>query len=542
MFKKLIILLSLLFLLPSSSWAVGELDFRAFGDLVIQEGGRRKPVSTFASEAVRKISGRTTVEGFGKKWQAEDFILSLMLEDKDWPNQPLILCNHKDLLKEMNLPLDEKRFSFTTLTANEALKRIAGEAAVLRQKNKADDLTRLQKEAESVMGRLGLFQNVGSGAAFTIFPATEKGAAWQAPTPGSGHPALPVLSEMLTAYTGRDAFNFSKKANELHIALRDSAPQVYPSDAVIKLETLYNTYQPFDIAAAGYALGFILLLAAKRLPALFWPAMIVCISGWLVHVWGLVARCIIAGRPPVTNMYESVVWASFGVVLCGFIFQLVYRGRIYLLSALPAGFLCLLVLSLIPSAMPGEINPLVPVLRDNFWLVIHVLTITSSYAVFMLAWALGHVVLWGYVKNPVEMQANRELHQWLYRVIQLGVLLLAAGTILGGVWANYSWGRFWGWDPKETWALIALLCYIFVLHGRMAGMWSHFGMAVASVICFCAVLMTWYGVNFVLGKGLHSYGFGLGGEGYVVTFVALDLALVGLAAWRHLSASKKVAA
>ena len=114
-----------------------------------------------------------------------------------------------------------------------------------------------------------------------------------------------------------------------------------------------------------------------------------------------------------------------------------------------------------------------------------------------------------------------------------GVLLLAAGTILGGVWANYSWGRFWGWDPKETWALIALLCYILTLHGRIAGWWTQFGLVVASVVCFLAVLMAWYGVNFVLGKGLHSYGFGLGGEMYVASFVGADLLFVGFAIWRY---------
>jgi hypothetical protein len=127
------------------------------------------------------------------------------------------------------------------------------------------------------------------------------------------------------------------------------------------------------------------------------------------------------------------------------------------------------------------------------------------------------------------------MHFWLYRVLQLGVILLAAGTILGGVWANYSWGRFWGWDPKETWALIALLCYILTLHGRLAGWWTQFGLVVASVVCFLAVLMAWYGVNFVLGKGLHSYGFGIGGENYVVSFVIADLLFVAFAIWRYRS-------
>jgi len=183
--------------------------------------------------------------------------------------------------------------------------------------------------------------------------------------------------------------------------------------------------------------------------------------------------------------------------------------------------------------MPSSIDPLVPVLRDNFWLTVHVLTITLSYAAFALAMGFGHILLFRYARNPREARNDVPMHFWLYRVLQLGVLLLAAGTILGGVWANYSWGRFWGWDPKETWALIALLCYITTLHGRLAGWWTQFGLVVASVICFLAVLMAWYGVNFVLGKGLHSYGFGIGGETYVASFVIADLLFVLFAIWRY---------
>jgi cytochrome c biogenesis factor len=115
---------------------------------------------------------------------------------------------------------------------------------------------------------------------------------------------------------------------------------------------------------------------------------------------------------------------------------------------------------------------------------------------------------------------------YLYRTLQIGVVLLAAGTVLGGVWANYSWGRFWGWDPKETWALIALLGYLTVLHGRFAGWLGPFGFAVASTIAFLGVLMAWYGVNFVLAAGLHSYGFGGGGLPYVAAAVVFDIAIL----------------
>jgi ABC-type transport system involved in cytochrome c biogenesis permease subunit len=187
-----------------------------------------------------------------------------------------------------------------------------------------------------------------------------------------------------------------------------------------------------------------------------------------------------------------------------------------------------------PVLLPENIDPLVPVLRNNYWLTIHVLTITLSYAAFALAMGFGHILLFNYLRNPEQAVKDKSMHFWLYRVLQLGVLLLAAGTILGGVWANYSWGRFWGWDPKETWALITLLCYILVLHGRLAGWWSDFGLAVGSIICFLAVVMAWYGVNFVLGTGLHSYGFGIGGESYVLTAIALDLVYVGVVIFRYL--------
>jgi cytochrome c biogenesis factor len=121
----------------------------------------------------------------------------------------------------------------------------------------------------------------------------------------------------------------------------------------------------------------------------------------------------------------------------------------------------------------------------------------------------------------------------LYRCLQIGVFLLAAGVILGGVWANYSWGRFWDWDPKETWALIALMAYIILLHGRLGGWWGGYGLAVGSIASFLTILMAWYGVNFVLGKGLHSYGFGDGGQLYVGAFALLELAILTLAIFRR---------
>jgi ABC-type transport system involved in cytochrome c biogenesis permease subunit len=171
-------------------------------------------------------------------------------------------------------------------------------------------------------------------------------------------------------------------------------------------------------------------------------------------------------------------------------------------------------------------------LRSNFWLITHVLTITLSYAAFALALGIGNITLGYYLVRSRNRETINALSKFTYRALQVGVLLLAAGTILGGVWADYAWGRFWGWDPKEVWALIALLGYLAVLHARYLGWVRQFGLAALSVICFSLVVMAWYGVNFVLGAGLHSYGFGGGGLSYVTAALTLQfLYVMASAVW-----------
>jgi ABC-type transport system involved in cytochrome c biogenesis permease subunit len=162
-----------------------------------------------------------------------------------------------------------------------------------------------------------------------------------------------------------------------------------------------------------------------------------------------------------------------------------------------------------------------------------------GYAAFTLAMGIGHLNLGLYFFRPREAVLFKNLSLFLYRALQVGTLFLAVGTLLGGVWASYSWGRFWGWDPKETWALIALLGYLAVLHGRFVGWFKDFGMAVGSLLGFLLVLMAWYGVNFVLGTGLHSYGFGSGGYTYVGGFVAFEVAVIALAAFRYRAQAAK---
>jgi ABC-type transport system involved in cytochrome c biogenesis permease subunit len=222
-------------------------------------------------------------------------------------------------------------------------------------------------------------------------------------------------------------------------------------------------------------------------------------------------------------MYESIVWFAFGAILFALLFEQVYHTHFFLAGAIPIATAALFLADRQPLILTHSIQPLTAVLQSNFWLTTHVLITTLSYAAFALAMSMGHIALW---KVFFHQPISASLYGHIYRVLQMGTFLLAGGIFLGGIWANYSWGRFWDWDPKETWALVTLLTYLVLLHGRIAHQWDALGLAVGTIVCFLSVLMAWYGVNFVLGTGLHSYGFGVGGRAYVALAVGLDALFV----------------
>lgn len=529
-------------------------DLHPWEALVVQDSGRRKPMGTFGHEALVKLAGRDPVEiKGGDNIAGREFSISIFYATQEWADEPLILISHHPLAGHLGLDAARKRFSRKELnTVLPELQRLAREAAALRQAHPEESLPKINAEAQTILQRMAIFDSLADTSAFKFAPPppdAPAGTPWLGITEiastlprETSEPILRKLRDLNSALRAQDNAQFTQTATQLQDDLRAINPKLYPSTQAIERELSYNHAKPFDSALWLYAAAALLLALGARhgwRRGFLLGGVAASVAGLGFQIYGITLRVMIAGRAPVTNMYESVIWVAMGTMIFGLIFYAIYRNRLMLLSALPVSFLCLLLARSLPVAMPSRLDPLVPVLRDNFWLTVHVLTITLSYAAFALTLGFAHVVLWHYIRHPRTAPAMKHLHTWLYRMMFVGLILLAAGTILGGVWANYSWGRFWGWDPKETWALIALLMYVLAIHGKMAGWWGDFGIAVAAVINFSGILMAWYGVNFVLGTGLHSYGFGVGGESYVITFLALEAAYVALAVLRRRGALEK---
>jgi ABC-type transport system involved in cytochrome c biogenesis permease subunit len=508
---------------------LGAMDFSNFEKLPIQEGGRKKPFLVFAEESTLGLSGKTAVTIDGQKRTAMAFVIGLWLAPEGHQSLPVILVNNRPLKEACGLDLSRKHFSYEELVANQDLRKMLTEASMLRARPGNNRLTGLPKEAADVGMRLAEMEALASGEAFRVVPhPTLSDGAWS---------VMPenLLSPLRAAYAANDQAAFDVAASAAVEALAATEPGFQPPAWKIDLETLYQKSHPIRWAWILYLAAGIVLMMAGKTQAGYAAGWALAGAGFVMQVGGFMARVFIAGRPPVTNMYESVIWVAFGTVLLAFVFEAMYRSRVCLLAAVPVAVVSLILADTQPMAISRSISPLVPVLRDNFWLTTHVLTITLSYGAFALALGLGHIALGTVIKGGKPTPA---LYNYLYRALQVGVLLLAVGTILGGVWANYSWGRFWDWDPKEVWALVTLLAYLFVLHGRIAGKWGGFGMAVGAILCFQSVIMAWYGVNYVLGVGLHSYGFGSGGFGYALIFVLAELAFVAIAVVRRRKSSK----
>jgi cytochrome c-type biogenesis protein CcsB len=514
--------------------------------IAIQEGGRSKPLDSFARDLAKRVQG---ARAFGLEsisgLEPTEWVLAMLASPERWKDETIVKVTHAGLRDAAGLPRDRDRFSFAELAAHEGFRKAM--EAVQAKSQREEELDPVDREVADLFDTLSTMSGVMSGEALRIIPhPDDPKATWysiaelpQAPL-AQVQRVRALLSALVLAYQAGDRPGVQTAASALQRRLAELAPSVYPAAKDLAMEVHYNRLKPFRTAWAFYLAGFLLLLSSFPLAsrAFTWAGFAAVLAGFLLNSYGMLLRVLISGRPPVTNMYETIVFVAWGGVLFALVFELVYKVRYFATTAALLATIALLIADNVPI-FDGQIAPLVPVLRDNMWLTVHVLTIMLGYAAFTLAMGMGHLNLGLYFFAPQRAGLLKTLSLFLYRALQVGTLFLAVGTLLGGVWASYSWGRFWGWDPKETWALIATLGYLAILHARMTGWIKDFGMAVGSLLGYLLVLMAWYGVNFVLGTGLHSYGFGSGGYWYVGGFVAFELAVITAALLRRRSELRK---
>ncbi len=497
--RNLIFLLSILF--SFSSFAQGPMGFCTdeLETFPVLSQGREKPLYVLATESIRFITGDKKV---GELSAVEAFCkLSLKVFGMPLELPVKVKVDHVDVKKFLGLKEND-----TSIPINDLIRKDDLIQSELRTKKENDAY---KKELTKVAGRLRTYEAVVSGRAWTVPVVQGKKVEFV--------PLAEYLSEervMSAQGAGSNPVQvLMARAKEDYIAAK--------GDHYL-LELKYFKWNPFLWALLLSILGIALFVLTKNRAF----GTTVTVLTILIQIAAMTLRVLISGRAPVTNMYETVMFSGFGaLVISSFI--TIYRKEIsFVIAGLAYNVLCLMMMKFANGMLDPGISPLVPVLRDNFWLSTHVTTVILSYAALALSWLLANSILIREALGKLDSAEYRYQVDLTYTCIKFGVVLLAAGVILGGVWADYSWGRFWGWDPKETWSLIVLLVYMAILHGKST-VWippKRFVPLVAGA--FMSVMMAWFGVNYILATGLHSYGFSEGGAIFLGSFFLIQIVIL----------------
>lgn len=505
-----------------------KVEAEKFGEMVVQDfDGRMKPVNTYASELLRKLSKHDAYEGFN----ANQVFLSIHESPFLWYNVPIVYLKAKkgdSIRKLIGIPTTQKYATLADFfTPNGSYKL----APFLEEAYKAQVPTAYQKEFKEADQRVNLLYNTIEGRSLKMFPVPEdENNTWISPidyregkyqikdTLYGNFINTGFKAYMFMLNQGKQTGNFTE-SDKLLDAIKKSqekfGEEVMLSEDKIKAEILYNKYDVFKKLFSWYmyagTLMFILLIVqifkdrSKTVDVAINVFKYIIIALFVVHTLGLIARWYISGHAPWSDAYESMIYVAWATMLFG-----VLLGRKSDITFAATAFVTSMILMIAHwNWMDPAIANLQPVL-DSYWLMIHVAVIVGSYGPFTLAMILGLVSLLLMImtnsKNKDKMWLNiKELTIVNEMAMTVGLVMLAIGNFLGGMWANESWGRYWGWDPKETWALISIMIYAFVIHVRLVpGLRGRFTFNLLSIYAFASILMTYFGVNFYL-AGLHSY-------------------------------------
>jgi ABC-type transport system involved in cytochrome c biogenesis permease subunit len=358
---------------------------------------------------------------------------------------------------------------------------------------------------------------------------TTAGAAWgEAISSGKIPPAAHTYAAIGRAWRDRDAGAFNDAVHAFRRSLDEQMPATMTKCDV---EARFGSAQPFYSAMMLYVLAFLLAVFSW----LKWPEQLggaafgLVAVAFVVATAGIGTRMWLEARPPVTNLYSSALFVGWGAVALCLVLEYFYRNAIGSVAAGLIGFATLLIAHHL--SLGGDTMEMMrAVLDSNFWLATHVVTITVGYSATFLAGFLALIyVLRGVLTRSLDKTTADGLARMIYGIVCFATLFSFAGTVLGGIWADQSWGRFWGWDPKENGALIIVVWNSIILHARWGGMIKQRGLAVLAIFGNIVTAWSWFGVN-MLGVGLHSYGFTNAAFWWLIVFVASQLAVIAIAA------------
>ena len=548
--RKISMILVLPFLLSNTATADDLFDknhVAIFETLVLQDnGGRLKPVHTLSSEYLRKIYGKDRF----KNQSSTEVMLAMMYNPVAWSEKDLIKVSHRNLRTLFgSSDFDSKhiRISFNDCFGENGHYLLSKDVELAYEKL-PKDRGKYDNDVIKVDERVNICFAVFGGGIFRLFPLpNDSNNTWLTSAQSeqfSGNDSLFVTNIMPMYFRGvKEGFTTNNWATADTIIgyiqkfQSRYGSKVLPNKTKIDLEVKYNKANIFSKLFMYYSLVGVLLLSVVII-SLFQNNQLLrfffkffkwaTIFGFLVHTFGLALRWYISGHAPWSNGYESMIFIAWTTILAGIIYA--KKSTLTLAATAVVSGLLLMVAHL--NWLDPEITNLVPVLK-SYWLLIHVAIITSSYGFFALGSILGLIALWLIIftnsTNKVKLKNTlSELTLINEKSLEVGLFLLTIGTFLGGIWANESWGRYWGWDPKETWALVSVLIYAFVLHMRfIPSLRSKLTFNAVSMFAIWTIIMTYFGVNYYL-SGLHSYA--AGDPMPIPTFVYYLLALMSLTA------------
>jgi ABC-type transport system involved in cytochrome c biogenesis permease subunit len=569
-----------------------EFDLAAFSRLPILEGGRVKPMDSFARSAMLTMRSKQTVRVDGKALPPARWLLDALFKPEAADTYAAFVVDDPEVLGLLGL--DQGKTRYFAYWQIESKREEVTNQAMAADKVESARRTRFQKAVLALSNRLSLYESVkntfmvsGQGdpvmemaafssllpvamkafhgkkptdkdrrvmaalsemiqrynflaqsAAFKAIPPkegapaddwTNTGEALGNPTRGMDpHPSLASFALMGRAYRAGDAAGFNAALAEHAAWIARYRPEAARS---ARAETLFNKSAPFVSGMALYLTALLLVFAAwaTRREDAAAAARALALAAFVVHTAGLLAHSVLQGRPPVTNLYSSAVFVGWAAAALGLFAERMHKKGFAVAGACAIGFITLIIAHHLKSS--GDTMEMMrAVLDSNFWLATHVVTITIGYSSTYLAGMLG--IAWvarRHLLAKPDPAASKALSELAYGVIAFSLFFSFIGTVLGGIWADQSWGRFWGWDPKENGALLIVLWNALILHARWGGYARERGIMLMAIFGNIIVSLSWFGVN-MLGIGLHSYGFMDSAFLWLSAFCASQLVLMFLGA------------